>query len=137
MLARTAERSIVEKRPYQDVVEGIERDERFRNLKCATHAEPRTLVWRQRIDRLAAKSQFPIARRDLTGQHVEQRRLAGAVGPDDTDHLSLAYVEANSIHGDESRKTLRGRIDAEEFAIHPGAAISDVTARQSRRRFLA
>jgi hypothetical protein len=34
-------------------------------------------------------------------EHVDQRRLAGAVGPDDGDELSRLDAEANAIEGAE------------------------------------
>ena len=50
----------------------------------------------------------PTARRTRkAGQHVEERRLAGAVGTDDRDDRRGRDVERHVVHGDETAELLR------------------------------
>src|SRR5262249_868452 len=79
-----AERHVGERgAPREQLGEILEHD-------AAVHAVP--------AHRLAADADLAAARRNETGDDVEQRRLAAAAWTDDADELRLLDVEARALH---------------------------------------
>ena len=63
-------------------------------------------------------------RRHRAGDHVEQRRLAGAVRADHGEDHALRHVEADGVDGDEAAETLAD-------AARPRAAASSAALRDA------
>ena len=59
--------------------------------------EPRALVHRQLADRLALEADFAFVRPYNPHDHVERRRLAGAVWPEQADNLPRRHVHRDAI----------------------------------------
>ncbi len=99
----------------------------------------------------------PIGRLEQTGDDVEERRLAGAVGPDQADDRALRDVEVDGPDGDEPPEPLRDPAGVKDQAAArrggrrghrlgghdpvasrvselANSAASSVTSRSSRRR---
>ena len=56
-------------------------------------------------DVAADDARLPAARRQQPGQHPDRRRLAGAVGAEESEDFAFAHVERDAIDGDERRRT--------------------------------
>ena len=67
---------------HRDVVVHRQLLDRLLGLERAAHSPPRAAVVRHREQVLAERRDLPLDRLDETAEHVEERRLAGAVGPD-------------------------------------------------------
>src|SRR5699024_4130566 len=65
----------------------------------ARDAQPRNVVRRPAGDVTAAVQDFPGAWPQAPGQHVVERRFAGAVGPNQRHRLVFKYIEVDVIHG--------------------------------------
>jgi hypothetical protein len=59
-------------------------------------------VWRTRQDALAFHQDVAGARLIESGEAIEQRRLAGAVGPDQPEDFALVHVERHAIQRDDA-----------------------------------
>ena len=75
-----------------DVVLDGEAAEDRRLLRQIADPEPRALVHRQRGDVLAVEFDAAAVGLDQPGDHVEDRGLAGAVGPEQPDRLAAADI---------------------------------------------
>src|SRR4051794_36712334 len=88
----------------REVLRDGERGEDARVLERPAEAHPRPDVGGEVGDVVTAQAYPPAGRGDEAGQHVEQGRLAGAVGADDTEDLAF-------VHGDVD---IGQRMDATE-----------------------
>jgi hypothetical protein len=61
------------------------------------HAEPGAQILLQGRDVLPVEQHAPLVGRDLPGGHAERRGLAGAVGPEQADHLAEIDLEVDAI----------------------------------------
>ena len=61
----------------------------------------------QTLDRLAFEENFALVRPVETAHHVERRRLAGAVGADETDKLALFDSKVERPDRRDAPKTAR------------------------------
>ena len=68
-------------------------------------------------DVLAEEHDRPGRRLVDAGEHVEERRLAGAVRPDQRDHLAARHGEVDVVHRDEAAELLAHVLRDEEVAV--------------------
>ncbi len=85
-----------------EVVLDREPEEQARLLVRATHPELRARARRERGDVGAEKLDRPRGRREVAGDDVEERCLAGAVRPEDGALLAVGDVEIDVAHGVEA-----------------------------------
>jgi hypothetical protein len=71
-------------------------------LQGARDAEAGELVRPDPAQRPALPGDLPGVRSDEAADDVEQRGLAGAVGPDEAEHLAVADVERHGVEGLEA-----------------------------------
>ena len=76
-------------------------------LERPRHAQRRDLVRPRAGDVRAVELDLAQRRLVEAGEHVEERRLAGAVGPDDRDDRALGDLEGDVVDGDEAAEDLR------------------------------
>ena len=79
------------------VLDGAHAEEDLQVLEGARETEPRQLVRGHAGDVLAGEQDAPAARRVETGDHVEQRGLAGAVRADHGKDLAGLDCEAHAV----------------------------------------
>ena len=75
-------------------------------LPGARQAEARPLVQRQSIERFAVQRDRAGVGRKHAGNQIEQRRLAGAVGPDQPEDPTLAHRQIDVVGDDDAAETL-------------------------------
>ena len=117
----------------EDVVEGRHRPEQADVLERPADAERRHLVRLTRADLAALRRHDVVAvERDLAarrhvgaGDHVEERRLAGAVRPDQRDDAATRDVEVDRVDRDQAAEPLRDLAGADEDLI-----VQDLTLRR-------
>ena len=80
--------------------------ERQRHLEGAGDAEARALLRRQAGDVPALEMHGAGGRTEIAGQAVEEGRLAGAVGPDQPEHLALLDGDGGVVDGLEGAEGL-------------------------------
>src|SRR5438034_1197851 len=97
-------------------------------LERAAHAHAAEVVRRHAGDVAPVEHDPPSVAAQVAGDQVEQRRLAGAVGPDDRAHAVLRHVERDARDGDEAVERLG------EVAHLKHAAASRAGARAARGR---
>ena len=106
-------------------------------LERARHPELRHLVRRQPAgSRLPSKRTIARGRLVDAGEHVEERRLAGAVRADQADDRALRDGEVDVVHGDEAAELLPHLDGLEQVAVGRSRAHSprrSVEARPPRR----
>src|SRR5262249_20703826 len=68
-------------------------------------------------DVLAVEAHAALAGRVEAGDHVEQRRLAGAVRPDDREDLAGAHREAHPAERSQRSEMLGQPLDLEDQAV--------------------
>ena len=90
----------------QHVVERRGITEERRRLERAREAETRDLVRLQRRDVVAVEHDASARCRQRAADHVEERRLAGAVRPDDAGDRSGGDREVDLVNGAESAERL-------------------------------
>src|ERR1700741_3391571 len=73
-----------------------------RLLIRAPHAELRARAWGQLCDLVALKLDRARARGKVARDHVEERRLAGAVRPEDRTPLAGCDIQVDVAHGVEA-----------------------------------
>src|SRR5262249_19762413 len=97
----------------QDGVEGRELAEHLGVLEGARDAAPRDLMRRQ-CQEVVVAERYPAARGAVeAGDHVEDGRLAGAVGTDQREDLSLPHLEPEPAQRREAAEADREILDAE------------------------
>jgi hypothetical protein len=86
-------------------------------LEGAPHAELRDLVGR--LARDVGAVELDQAHRGLVDarEHVEERRLAGAVRPDQTDDRLVRNHEVDVVDGDEAAELLANLLHDEEVVL--------------------
>src|SRR5262249_30206592 len=101
-------------RPYGSVFSHRHGCERFDHLECAAHPEPRNPVRWLAGDRVAIERDAPGVRPVDAADAVEQRGLAGAVGPDHAKDLAFAHVEADLVQCGYAAEALGHAVDREQ-----------------------
>src|SRR5262249_6318731 len=89
------------------VLKGRELAEQANVLKRARDAEGGDAVRRQACDVAALVAQAAGRGRGEAGDEVEQRRLAGAVGPDQAEELAAGHGEGHPAHRDDAAEAAR------------------------------
>src|SRR5205085_1482770 len=89
------------------VVEDRQRQAEPRSLEGARDADPVDLLRGKVDDRRAFESDLAAAGGKDSGEHVEERRLAGAVGPDQTEHRPALDVEVEAVERDQPSESAR------------------------------
>ena len=89
----------------QHVLDGRHVGEEPDVLERAAHAERGDLIRAQTDQRVAAEGDRPALGRVEAGEHVEEGRLAGAVGPDDRGDAAVEGV-VHAVDGDEAAEAL-------------------------------
>src|SRR5262249_24155029 len=84
------------------------------DLESAGNAATADRIRGQAADWLAGKSDRAFVRSKSTGNHVEKRRLAGSVRPDNCEQFPGRYVEADAIDRDKAVKALAHAVDGKE-----------------------
>ena len=77
-------------------------------------------VWRRTGDVPAVEDDAARGRLVDAGDHVEERRLAGAVGPDQAHDGALRDREVDVVDRDQAAELLSQRVDLEQEVAHPG-----------------
>ena len=121
-------------RAEQDVLGDGELRDKRRLLRDGRDPE------RERTRRIAEPDRRPVQRdrsrirRDLAGEDVQQRRLPGAVGPDQAVHLGSADGEVGAAQRVDAAETLVDPVDAEECPVarHSGSGALGCLARVGR-----
>ncbi len=96
-------------------------EERPRGLERAPEAEPRDPVSGQGADPVLAEADGPRGGPEQPADQVEQRCLAGPVGPDERHDLALGDREA---HAREDAEAAEAPGDVRAFEDHPPCACS-------------
>ncbi len=71
-------------------------------LERASQRAAHALVRRAALEVWSRRALIGAGARGEPGQRVEQRRLAGTVGADQADDGALAYVEVDTVDGDDA-----------------------------------
>ncbi len=105
-----------QERADHDVVFHGQRRERPHDLERACDAAAADLIRPPPIDAFALKRDRAIVRLQRARNHVEQRGLAGAVGPDHREDLAALDLEACAIDRHQPPETLRHAGDGKQRA---------------------
>src|SRR5439155_16547390 len=81
-----------------------QRRKSLRDLERARNSAPRDRGRGQSCDILVLEPDRAVRRLDVTGDHVDERRLAGAVSADDSDSLRRWHIERDVACGDHRAK---------------------------------
>src|SRR5207244_5390397 len=88
--------------------------QRSRDLECPRDAEPGDLVSGAPLETVSAEPYLARIRRQEAAHHVEERRLAGAVGPDETGDRAAGDPQAHAVKRREAAEALLHVVDGEE-----------------------
>jgi len=102
MDARAGHGALLVKRADDDVVEHRKSGERLDELEGAADARGADLVGTKALDRLSIEKNLARIRREHAGDHVEDRGLARAVGPDQPVDAALRHLERGLADGLQS-----------------------------------
>src|SRR5437660_10831749 len=89
-----------------EIVGEVHAEERARQLEAARHAEPRALVRRIAVELQAVELDRAGLIAQRPAQAIDQRALAGAVGPDQADPLAGRDGEADAFERHEADESL-------------------------------
>src|SRR5438552_1133809 len=138
-LVGSSRKSSVAARDHQ-VFEDRHRREDLRHLERAAHTEPGDLARREADELLAAKADRASARVRVTGDEVDERRLARAVGADDGDDLLGRDGDVDVAGGHDLIEQLRESAHLQHRRARHARARFRSSADQSppgRRRMIA
>ncbi len=97
------------------VLEDREATEHARDLKGPPDPAAAHLVGRKPADLVARKIDDPGIVLDVTGDQVEQRRLAGAVWTDDRPHVGTRDRQVDAVDGLHAAEVFLQRPDLEDY----------------------
>ena len=81
---------------------------------------------RAQVDRSAVEQDPPLVRRVEPVEDVHQRRLAGAVLPEERVHFARQQIEVDVVVGEHSREPLRDPLEREDWCLsHAGRSYAD------------
>jgi hypothetical protein len=83
-------------------------------LRQIADAEARALVHRQRCHVESVEFDAAFVGLDQAGHHIEDRRLAGAVGPEQADRFAFAHVEAHPLDDFAADEGLLQAVDRQQ-----------------------
>jgi len=109
--ASPASGDLAEEAREHHVVEERESAERSRDLKRATDPEIDDPVRRLPGDLAPLEANRARVRRERTGEHVEDRALAGSVRADQAEDLALLDRERHAVDGREATEALGEALD--------------------------
>ena len=107
--------------------------ERPHDLEGAADARRADLVRTQARDVPAREADRSAVRHHRAGDEVEQRGLAGAVGPDQRDDLALVHLERGFSDRLQPAEALRRAVDHQHRMREPGGSPREVGGSQLRR----
>src|SRR3989442_5383077 len=116
-------------RADHDVVEHAQSREWAHDLERAREPELADRVRLEAQERAPAEADLSRVRRQETGEQIEGRRLAGAVGPDEAEHLALGQREVETGDGVDAAEVFR-----ESARLEQAHAVSGARRRRSRAR---
>ena len=99
------------------VVDDRHRPERAHQLEGADQPGLRDPVGRPAGDVLAVEHDPPGRRLELPGDHGEQRGLAGAVGSDDAEEVTLVDSERHVLDGPQAAEVTGQSLDLEQVVL--------------------
>src|SRR5205085_1046654 len=102
-----------------DVLAHGHRVEELDVLERARDAAPDDPVRRRAEEAPAGQAELAGVGPVEAGDNVEERRLAGAVRPDQPDDLVLARVERDTVEGDDAAEAPADVLDVEEGGHRP------------------
>src|ERR1700738_3573878 len=102
-------------------------------LEGARNAGAGDLALRAPGDVSAEETDPALVERERTGNEVEHRGLAGAVGPDETQDLSGAELEAHVVDGDQPAEATRSAGNGQKRLAALGLMTTIEGARRERR----
>ena len=114
-----------------------EAGEFLRDLERAGEAHMAALMHGKPGDVAAFEQDAAGARHEPAGDHVEERRLAGAIGADEAGDAAAVDFEAHIIDGDEPAETHRHAIEGDHLLCVPrpwGARAGPVASSDGRVR---
>src|SRR5262249_44058713 len=88
------------------------------DLEAARNPEPRALMSRARADIRSLAEDPPAVVPQRPRDTADERGLAGAVRPDQTEALTPVHVECYAAQGLETAETLHDALDAEKWLSH-------------------
>src|SRR5258708_29297707 len=91
---------------YQQILEHAHASEELRQLKGARDTHRGVNVRRPAGDAAAAHDHFAAVRLQMSRESVDQRRLAGAIRPDQADEIALAHDEVHRVVRDDTAEPL-------------------------------
>ena len=97
-----------------DVVARAEAIEQAQLLEAARNAGARHLVRRQAVDARVAKIDVARVGREIAGDQIERRGLAGAVAADQAGDRAGLHVERQVAHGLQAAERFRQRFEPEK-----------------------
>ena len=116
MRTRGVDVTAMQQRADDDVVLDAQARERPHDLKGAADAAPANTVGRQMLDALAGESDGAAIGRKHSGDHVEQRGLAGTVRADHGEDAALGHLEADPVHRHKPAKPFADALNRQERA---------------------
>src|SRR4029077_11392888 len=115
-----------------DIVEHRLRREQRQVMEGTADADLGDAVRRPAEQRAAVKQDFAAVRRVEPAHAVEQRRLAGAVRPDQAEDLSLFDRERNTVERDDTAEPQRDVTDLQQRPVDPGFKRLEISIRHRR-----
>src|SRR5258708_37059608 len=91
---------------YQQILEYAHASEELRQLKGARDAHRGVNVRRPAGDAAAAHEHFAAIGVEMSRERVDQRRLAGAIRPDQADGIALPHDEGHRAVRDDTAEPL-------------------------------
>ena len=123
--------------PDLDVFQHGEVVEQLHQLEGAHQPASGDALWRNAGQLLVLEEDAAFGGVDEPGDHVEQRRLAGAVGADDGGDTLGGNLEAHVVDREQAVETARQFLDTQ--AVHgstlAGSSLAAASARAGRVRF--
>src|SRR5581483_4983050 len=101
------------------VFERRERPKHIRLLERASDTLANQPPRRKSSYFLLVKYHPPLIGGDQPANYIEQRGLAGTVGPDDRVHLTPDNLQADVLHGPEATEALRNAVDSKKRRTRP------------------
>src|SRR5579872_1396468 len=103
-----------EERADRDILQNRHAVKRLHHLKRPRNAEMRAPERRDAVDGLPVEENFAGVGLERAAHHVDQRRLAGTVRPDQAEDFTLGNGETHFVDRDEPLEALAERARLEE-----------------------
>src|SRR5262249_55606798 len=113
--ARTGVTPLTVEAGERHVLEDREAPERAWDLEGPTDTRVGDVVRRLTADLLPLEADRPAIRSQGSGQHVEDRALAGSVRADQAKDLTLLDRERHVVHGREAAEALGQALDGQHY----------------------